>query len=240
MPARRHFLRRVQLLITCEHGGNRVPARYRQAFAGAGPALASHRGHDPGALVLARELARRLHAPLYFATTSRLLIELNRSPDHPALFSRYSRRLPAAARQEIRRRYYEPYRRAVEEHVRSALRRGGRIVHVSSHSFTPRLKGRVREADVGLLFDPRRAGEVALGERWRQALQQLQPRLRVRRNYPYRGWADGLTTYLRTRFGERSYVGIELEVNQKFPRGDPARWRSLRRSLIDGLKAAVG
>ena len=45
------------LLVTCEHGGNRVPKEYRRLFAGWEPVLASHRGYDPGALTLARELA---------------------------------------------------------------------------------------------------------------------------------------------------------------------------------------
>src|SRR5436305_13375521 len=49
MPRKRRLLR-YELLITCEHGGNAVPERYRGAFAGAARALASHRGYDPGAL----------------------------------------------------------------------------------------------------------------------------------------------------------------------------------------------
>jgi hypothetical protein len=49
----------------------------------------------------------------------------------------------------------------------------------------------------------------------------------VRRNRPYRGAADGLTTHLRRKLGPR-YLGIELEVSQRFfaadgsPRGDAA------------------
>jgi len=235
MPARRRLVRRLELLITCEHGGNRVPARYRAAFAGAERALASHRGHDPGALQLARDFARRLDAPLVFSTTSRLLVELNRSPGHPQIFSEYSRRLPPAMREEIVQRYYAPYRAAVERHVR----RGTRVLHVSSHSFTPRLAGTVRSADIGLLFDPRREGEAQFCRRWQIDLLDRSPGLRVKRNYPYRGWADGLTTYLRTRFPGDAYMGIELEVNQKFPLGDPARWRALRRTLVGSLESLL-
>ena len=40
------------------------------------------------------------------------------------------------------------------------------------------------------------------------------PDLRVRRNYPYVGYADGLTTYLRTRFAAKLYAGLEIEINQ--------------------------
>src|SRR5436305_1415922 len=73
MPRERRLLRRDGLLITCEHGGNRIPPRYRAAFAGAARALASHQGYDPGALALAREFARRLAAPVVYSTTRLLL-----------------------------------------------------------------------------------------------------------------------------------------------------------------------
>src|SRR4051812_47221558 len=238
MPRERRLLRSDQLLITCEHGGNRIPPRYRAAFATAGRALASHEGFDDGALELARELSRQLHAPIVYSTTSRLLIELNRSLGHPHAFSRYSRSLPRRARAHLVERYYLPYREAVESRVRSAHDR--RVVHVSCHSFTPRLAGVVRDADIGLLFDPRRRGEAELCERWRAALRRREPRLRVRRNYPYRGWADGLTTDLRRHYGERRYIGIELEVNQRFPRADGERWRKLRSALIASLAEALG
>jgi predicted N-formylglutamate amidohydrolase len=70
------------LLITCEHGGNSVPPRWRPLFRGHRALLDSHRGWDPGALPIARALAREMNAPLIYSTISRLLVELNRSPHH--------------------------------------------------------------------------------------------------------------------------------------------------------------
>ena len=35
-------------------------------------------------------------------------------------------------------------------------------------------------------------------------------------NFPYLGTDDGFTTYLRTKFADADYAGIELEVNQIF------------------------
>ena len=52
--------------------------------------------------------------------------------------------------------------------------------------------------------------------------------LRVRRNYPYRGDADGLTTTLRRRFPWQRYLGIEIEVNQKHVLAGGRDWRALR------------
>jgi N-formylglutamate amidohydrolase len=74
-------------LITCEHGGNRIPAPYRRLFRGRRALLDSHRGYDPGALAMARAMARAFRAPLVTSTISRLLIDLNRSIGHPHLFS---------------------------------------------------------------------------------------------------------------------------------------------------------
>jgi predicted N-formylglutamate amidohydrolase len=73
----------------------------------------------------------------------------------------------------------------------------------------------VRNTDLGLLYDPSRRREVALCRGWKEILSEAAPELRVRFNYPYRGGADGLTTCLRRRFPEGSYVGIELEMNQR-------------------------
>jgi predicted N-formylglutamate amidohydrolase len=107
--------------------------------------------------------------------------------------------------------------------------RGDRVVHVAVHSFTPSLRGVRRNADLGLLYDPARSGELALARRWRAALREVAPELCVRMNYPYRGTSDGIQTELRRRFGARDYVGIEIEVNQKHltPRA-PSRARVVR------------
>jgi predicted N-formylglutamate amidohydrolase len=226
------------VLVSCEHGGNRVPRAYRALFAGREALLASHRGYDPGALALAREVARGLDAPLVASTVTRLLVELNRSPHHPQLYSQATRGLPRLEKARIAARYYDPYRREVERRVAQARRRGRRVVHISSHSFTPELDGVVRNADIGLLYDPRRPAERALCERWRETLQARAPHLRVRRNYPYRGYHDGLTTHLRRCF-RRGYLGVEIEVNQRRVLAGGHAWRTLRRVIVQSLAEAL-
>lgn len=227
------------LLLTCEHADNRVPARYREALRGAGRALRTHRGFDPGAHELARRLARALDAPLLACTTTRLLIDPNRSAGHPRRFSEWTRELPPDERARIAARYWEPHRREVEAWARARLTRGEHALHLSIHSFTPIWKGRRRDVDVGFLFDPRSRGERRLADAWLEALRTLEPRLRLRRNRPYRGDGDGLTTDLRQALGMRRYTGLELELNQRFPRGAPARWRRLQASLVESLRTAL-
>jgi predicted N-formylglutamate amidohydrolase len=228
--------RRV-LLLTCEHGGARVPARYRALFRSraARQALRTHRGSDHGALTLALALRRSLEAPLYESRVTRLLVDLNRSLGHPQLFSEFSKGLDPAERSALLARHYFPHREAVESWIDGQVSRGRQVVHVGVHSFTPRVDGRTRIADLGLLYDPRRAAEAQLCRDWKAALQTLDATLRVRRNYPFLGKADGFVTHLRGIFGPRTYLGIELEVNQARLAAPRSR-RRMAQSIAESLK----
>lgn len=226
---------RDALIITCEHGGNEVPPAYAQLFAGHEALLPTHRGWDPGALELAQQMARAFDAPLFAATTTRLLIDLNRSIGHRQLHSEASRGVSLPARREIAALYYRPHRDAVESEVASRIDGGERVLHVASHSFTPELDGLVRQADVAWLYDPRRAGELEFASQWLAALKERRAELKLRRNYPYQGKGDGLTSLLRKRYSPQSYVGIELEVNQRFVAGGGKAWGALRADIIAAL-----
>lgn len=229
----------VSMLVTCEHGGNSVPPRYRPLFRGQEALLRTHRGYDPGGLVMAKDLAAALDATLFVATVSRLLIDLNRSPRNPLLYSEATRHAPATVRREILDAYYLPYRDRVEACIADAVGKGRRVVHISSHSFTPVLDGEVRNADIGLLYDPGRAAERGLCQAWRAALKSAAPEYRVRRNYPYTGISDGFTAYLRRQFAETAYAGIELEINQQHVMQGGRSWRRLRRAVVTTLQEAL-
>ena len=189
---------------------------------------------------MAKALADAFRAPLAASTTSRLLIDLNRSIGHPRLFSTTIRAASVQTRTRIVEDHYRPYRMQVESLVTRAASKGVRVIHISSHTFTAELDGEVRSADVGLLYDPGRREESQLCARWKASLNVIAPELRVRRNYPYRGKADGLTAHFRRRFPQSTYIGIELEINQEIVSSGGRRWKALRRLLIDSLQAAAG
>ncbi len=227
------------LVITCEHGGNLIPAAYAELFEDLQALLETHRGYDPGALAMAEMLATAFDAPLLSSTVSRLLVDLNRSVGNRSLHGAAVRTLSAATRQDILSRHYLPYRAQAEALVRQAVAEYGAVIHLSSHSFTPELDGQLRRADVGLLYDPRRPGEVDLCARWKASLQACTPGLVVRRNYPYAGKGDGLTRWFRRHLPPDAYVGIELEINQKhvFEGGRP--WAALRKVIVESLRQAL-
>lgn len=206
---------RPVLIITCEHGGNKIPAAYRHLFANADFALNSHRGYDIGALDIARQLADEHDCELFFSQTSRLLIDLNRSLDHRAVYSEWTRKLDPQVQLEIVARYYQPYRTNVIAAIQSEIV-DRPVLHISVHSFTPVLEEKVRKTDLGLLFDPRRSWESKICREWQRELQVALPAFAIHRNLPYRGTSDGFTTFLRTKFPEDRYAGIEIEINQKF------------------------
>jgi predicted N-formylglutamate amidohydrolase len=230
--------RGIALVLSCEHGGNAVPRAWARLFAGAARLRASHRGWDPGALALARVLARELGAPLFAARITRLLVDLNRAEDNPAVFSELTRALPADVRADLLARWHRPHRTRVVTAIDRLVGRGRAVVHVAVHSFTPVLDGVVRTADIGLLYDPARPRERALATSWRAALAACDPSLRVRANYPYRGTSDGLTRALRRRHGDRVYAGIELEVNQRLV-ADRRRFAALQSAVARSLARAI-
>lgn len=223
------------LLLTCEHGGHRVPPAHRSRFAGRSALLRSHRGWDPGALLCARSLARALDAPLLTVTTTRLLVDANRSPHNPAVFSSITRTLPAEEKARLLARHHQPHWERVRARIRATR---GPILHVGVHSFTPVYQGRVRRLSVGLLYDPGRAGEQRFAIAWQERLATRLPADPVRRNAPYRGRNDGLTTALRRELPPERYRGLELELNQRAIR-DPRRRRRLVVALGESLREAL-
>lgn len=202
----------MKFVLSCEHGGNVIPQEYSSLFQGKEDILNSHRGFDPGALEIFHSL-KPLASNSYYSTTSRLLVELNRSPGHPQLFSEFTRSLSNKEKQHLLNAYYFPYRNEIEQLISREISLGEKLLHISVHTFTPVLNGKVRGTDVGLLFDPSKALEKDFVRIWKFNLERVAPSIKVRFNYPYLGRADGFTTYLRKKYPQ-NYMGIELEVNQ--------------------------
>ena len=220
-------------LITCEHGGNRIPAPYRRLFRGQRALLDSHRGYDPGALVMARALAvvvRRAAGGLDHQPPAGRPQPLDRSP--ATLLDGDPRGAGGRARAD--RRAALPARTACgsKRLVAQAVARGGASSTFRRTASPPELDGNVRRADVGLLYDPGRRGEVELCARWKTSLAG--PALR----------SCGCAATTRTRARRRAdlapapplrsaaYVGIELEINQRIVLAGGRPWTALRAASI--------
>ncbi len=202
------------ILLTCEHGGRDVPEPYKALFRAQRAVLDSHRGSDIGALGVALRMASGLACPILFSTVTRLLVDLNRSPDAPDAFSEFTAGLPAHERARILETYHTPHRQSVEQTIAWAIAAGRRVIHLGVHSCTDVLHGKDRDLDIALLFDEARDREEAFCRSLRAELQRQAGDLRYPFNEPYRGADDGLTTTLRSRFAPGDYLGIEIELRQ--------------------------
>ncbi|MUP45747.1 N-formylglutamate amidohydrolase [Gramella sp. BOM4] len=204
----------MKLVLTCEHTFPDIPQTYRILFRDNKKVLKTHEAYDPGAFDLFTQL-KPLADFSEYQIIGRLLVEVNRSVSHPALFSRFSNVLEKQQKKDLLEAYYYPYRFKVEKEIGQFLTKEDPVLHLSVHTFTPILRGEVRNCDIGILYDPSRKLEKAYAQSIKNGILKENPNLKVRFNYPYLGKADGFTTYLRKKF-PANYSGIELELNQKW------------------------
>ncbi|WP_299778501.1 N-formylglutamate amidohydrolase [uncultured Formosa sp.] len=226
----------MKLLLSCEHGENYIPKRFSPYFINKETTLQSHRGFDIGALDVFKYLKPLANFTNY-SETSRLLIELNRSLHHKNLFSKYSKSLLTSEKQYLIDSYYMVYRNAIENYILKNIQIGESILHLSVHSFTPVLDDVTRTCDIGLLYDSANSGESEFCKTLKSNISIENPNLKIRFNYPYLGTADGFTTYLRKQFPE-NYLGIEIEINQKFARKNVIP-SPLKHQLYSALKSSL-
>ena len=215
------------LMITCEHASNALPDFVLRAFRDSDgipdEVLASHRGYDIGAYKIFSILVKRLKPDFHSASKfSRLVVDMNRSSTSKSFYSEYTSSLPSTVKARMLS-LWEKYREKIAIFVAGKISKKQRkadkealpkVIHLGIHSFTPVLNGVERDADVGILYDPSRPSEAKIAEILIKNILDREPSLRIRKNYPYLGKSDGLTTTLRQKFGP-AYAGLEIEINQK-------------------------
>lgn len=203
------------LMLTCEHASNKLPVSFKKAIPP--KILETHRAYDIGAVLVFRKLVKFAKPEFYCeGKYSRLFVDLNRTLTNKSAFSEFYEALDNAAAAKAKAQastYWTEYRAAIEKFVNANAKQD--IIHLGIHSFTPKLNGKVRNTDIGILYDPSRPKECELAQVIKAEIKRLHPEMKVRFNYPYKGTSDGLTTTLRKKLGPR-YAGIEIEINQKF------------------------
>lgn len=201
------------LLLSCEHAVNYIPDAYAALFWPFHGRLNTHEGMDFGALETAQYMQQIFSCTLIHASTSRLLIDYNRSL-HNHCFSSISNNLLPQEKEEVITTYYLPYRQKIISQIDEIVAAGNRVLHCSIHSFTPIFNNEVRNAELTFLYDPKRGLEKEWARKWKDQIQKETNHYRIRMNYPYKGVSDGVTTAMRTRYAPEDYIGLEIEINQ--------------------------
>ncbi len=204
-------------VLLCEHASNHVPEEY----AGLGLSsrdLGRHIAWDIGAADLARELSRRLDAPLFLSGYSRLLIDCNRPPGAPTSIPTRSEDtgipgnldLDAGERARREAAFFAPFHAAVARLLDRRAAEGRPAVVVGVHSFTPVFLGVPRPWLAGVLY--------ARAERFGRALVErlsadLGPEA-VGDNEPYRIEPEEHDYTVPVHGDARGLDAVLLEVRQ--------------------------
>ena len=194
------------ILMVCDHASRHVPHDIDLRI---DPALLSrHIALDIGVAEVATLLAGRLSCTAILAGVSRLVIDLNREEDAPALIPHVSDGHAIAGnngadRQARLARFYHPYHDAVTEQLTAI----GHPFLLSLHSFTPHLESdpeQQRPWEIGILYnEDDRAARIAI------------PMLReagfvTGDQQPYSGRLLNATMNRHAEGGGHPYLGVEM------------------------------
>lgn len=221
---------KAPLVLTCEHASCTVPPPYEDLGLRR-EQLEDHIGWDIGAGAITEILARHYGATAVLSSASRLLVDCNRDLTDHDLMVAVSDGVPIPGNSSIRRSevaqrirdFYEPFHAEID----AVLKRHPPALLLSVHSFTPSMHGRVRDFDIGVLFDSFPKAATELGE----ALNETG--LRVRYNQPYSGM-DGLIYSAKRHGSQHGLLYLELEINNILLRED-AGIRATGQRVVAGL-----
>ncbi len=220
----------AMILTVVDHASNHVPPDIDLGIASHW--LDQHIAWDIGAAALAEALGY----PMQLAQVSRLVVDLNRDPDDPAVVPRVSDgvAIPGNAGDLHARlaTYWWPYHGALADRI--AVEQPSMLL--SLHSFTPQLAGKPQETrpwEIGILYDnDERAARVAIPLLEAAGIvtgDQL----------PYSG---KLLNATMNRHGEANgiaYLGLEVRQDLIGDAAGARRWADRLRPIIDAVAGAL-
>ncbi len=229
-----------RMIFVCEHASNAFPMPFGSL--GLSPTQQSaHIAWDPGAIGLARGLARLLDGVVIAGQVSRLVYDCNRPPDSPgAMVARSELHdipgnagLTDAARLARVRAVYEPFHASLRADILRRMTLDQRPVIVTVHSFTPVYNHQHRTVQFGVIHD----ADPGLALAVMQAAAQLP--LTARLNEPYSA-ADHVTHTLRLHATPYGLPNVMLEVRSDLiatPEGEQSMAAMLAPVLAEALAA---
>ncbi len=202
-----------RFIIVCDHASNLIPPVWGDLGL-TDDQRCAHIAWDPGALGVARGLARHLDGVLIHTPVSRLIYDCNRAPDMPGAMPAKSEiheipgnaALSPADRLARTEAVYLPWASALHSLIARHIALGLRPVVVTVHSFTPVYFGKKRLVEFGIIHDADRSLSVAV----LTAAQKL-TRLNSQLNAPYSA-LDDVTHTLRLHATPYGLPNVMLEI----------------------------
>lgn len=230
---------RGRVVVVCEHASNHIPEAWGDLGLRADQRVA-HIAWDPGALGLARGLARRLDAVLVHAPVSRLVYDCNRAPDMAGAMPVRSEvhDIPGNAaispdeRAARTAAVYVPFHDGLHGLLMDRMARGLAPVMVTIHSFTPVYFGKARSVEFGVIHD----ADTGLPEAI-LAAARAKTTLDARMNEPYSA-KDDVTHTLRVQATPYGLPNAMLEVRNDLI-ATPADEEAMAAMLAPVIAAAV-
>lgn len=208
-------LARSPFVLTCDHGGRRIPQRLGNLGLD-DEALRAHVAWDIGIAELGDRLSERLDAFLIVQNYSRLVIDMNRPLDSPDSIVKLSERTRVAANEglsalETRQRVdeiFEPYHGRIRAELDARREAGRPALLVALHSFTPVYLDQPRQWHAGVLY----GRDARLAHRMLVALRS-DDSLVVGDNQPY-AVSDATDFSVVTHGEQRGLAHVEIEIRQ--------------------------
>lgn len=218
------------ICLVCEHASAVIPPALGTLGLTEEDRL-SHAVWDIGAEHLARDLSRKLDAPLVVARVSRLVCDLNRPPNADDAIPSQSGEIPVPGNRDLSdferaartAEVYEPFHATVSDLLDKF---DTPPAFVTVHSFTPTWQGKARDTQLGLLHhaDSRLATSM---------LAHCDTSLETRLNEPYSA-KDGVTHMLERHATSRGLQSAMIEVRNDLlgQDADVARMSALLASIL--------
>lgn len=219
------------MMIACDHASNRVP----ESLNGLGvptELLELHIAYDIGARQVAMMLAEKFNACLLCANYSRLVIDLNRHFDDPAMFPEISdghqihgnRKISEQEKARRIEALFHPYHLEHGEMVQALKTVFAKPIILSVHSFTEHMNDFDRPWHFGVLWDQDEKLARQLLENFDAVRSADEPSLVVGDNEPYRA-SEPLGYSLVEHAAEQSVEMALIEIRQDLIRNSAGqRW----------------
>lgn len=200
--------RRGGILIIGDHASNHVPADIQLGIED--KLLDDHIAWDIGVAAISEAIVGASSFAAYLGNISRLVVDLNRYDDEPAVIPAISDGIFISGNEigdDDRRRRIDAYHRPYHNNLAQILTTERPSLILSLHSFTPQLESRKEEErpwEIGILYNEQEtASKLAIGYLHSQGLI-------VGDQLPYSGKLLNATMNLHAEGNDIPYIGVEM------------------------------